>query len=188
MMPRSLKLVPIVAFALLANAASRNVDEAHARAKTDFLTSVQHQLNPQNKDVGQQLWVLSERTFQGTLGNCYFWLTGISLATSALLCWYIAFLIQQRKRREIISAKLLAWYHNEFVCAREAVRSTTARSPEAPAQGSEDHSADVLSELSRLRQQVVSQEGTEKVLRAQINSLSKKLTEEKQKNKSLKPE
>jgi len=187
-MPHSLKLVAIVAFALFANAASRNVDEAHTRANNDFISSVKHQLNPQNKDVGQQLQAVSERAFQGTLGNGYFWLTGTSLATSAFLCWYIAFLIQQRQRRQIISAKLLAWYHNEFVCAREAVRSTTTRSPEAPAQGREDHSADVLSELSRLRQQVASQEGTEKVLRAQINSLSRKLTEEKQKNKSFKTE
>lgn len=183
-----LKIVTIIALAFVVSPAPTKVDEMHNRANSDFLSSVQHQLNPDNKDFGRQLQVLSQRTFEGTLGNSYFWITGLSLAASAFLCGYIAFLIQQRQRREIISAKLLAWYHNDLVCARQSVTSITALSSEEQAHQREAPSPDVLSELSRLRQQVASQEGTEKVLRAQINALTRKLADEKHKNKSLKPE
>jgi len=187
-MPHCLKLVTIMMLALVVSPASTKVDDMHRRANSDFISSVQHQLNPDNKDLGQQLQVSSQRTFQGTLGNTYFWITGLSLGTSALLCWYIAFLIQQRQRREIISAKLLAWYHNDLVCARQSARSITALSSEASSHQKEETPPDALSELSRLRQQVASQDGTEKILRAQINALTRKLADEKHKNKSLKPE
>ena len=188
MMVNCPKLVTVIVLALVVSPASTKVGEMHSRANNDFLSSVQHQLNPDNKDFGQKLQVLSQRTFRETLGEAYFWIAGLSLGASALLCWYIAFLIQQRQRREIISAKLLAWYHNDLVCTRQSVRSMTALSPEAPSHQREDPSPDLLSELSRLRQQVASQEGTEKVLRGQINALTRKLADEKQKNKSLKTE
>lgn len=190
MMTHSITVTTVMALVFFvgpAPSASDPMQRSASNAGNDFVTSLQKQMNPGNEDYGQKLQAGSALLLQETLGNAYFWVTATSLSGSFVSLWFMMYLIQQRQRREIISAKLLAWYHNELLCLRQSARPL---SPIASATDvvRDEPSPEVLAELNRLRQLVTSQEGTEKVLRSQINSLTKKLGEEKQKNKSLKVE
>jgi hypothetical protein len=173
--------------------------------------TVQRQLNPENRDYGKVLQHYAESTLGETLENVYFWATVTSLAAATTLSFFALHLMQQRASRELIPAKLLAWYHNELACSRNVAASNNGSvkidrrntdvsmnppaSPsksEAPQQNYQAATApsspDILLELSRLRQQITAQESTERVLRSQINALTKRLHEEKTRNKSIKAE
>lgn len=169
--------------------------------------TLQRQMNPDNRDYGKALQQYAGFALAETLENLYFWTTVTSLAAATTLSFFALHLMRQRTSRELISSKLLAWYHNELVYSRNAVATDnramkdteacsgssnpTAKTEalqEKSQSGTASPTPDVLLELSRLRQQVSAQESTEKILRNQINSLTKRLHEEKTRNKSIKAE
>lgn len=192
MILQSLIINSVMALVLVSSPSS-DTPQKRENAHKDFSAFVQDELNPHSNDYGREVQTFAEITFQQTLANAYFWFTAISLGGSGSLSLYIAHLIQQRKRREVISAKLLAWYHNELVTAREALSTivatlTASESANGISEHAADTSAETLGELNRLRQQVMTQAASERILKGQINTLTKKLNEERQKNKSMKVE
>lgn len=170
--------------------------------------TLQRQVNPDDRNYGAALQRYAAGTLAETLENLYFWTTVTSLAAATTLSLFALQLMRQRTGRELISSKLLAWYHNELAYSRNAApgdnramkdtetcfgsASPTAKSEplqtDSQAAMTVSPTADILLELSRLRQQITAQESTEKILRNQINSLTKRLHEEKTRNKSIKAE
>src|SRR5438270_10031829 len=70
--------------------------------------SIRAQINPGDRDYGQAVHQFAAVGLGETLESAYFWVTILSLACSAVLCFMLFHLRQQRTRRELISSKLLA--------------------------------------------------------------------------------
>src|SRR5579884_64654 len=177
--------------------------------RANFTDSVKMQINPSDRDAGKELSQHAEAILATTLDDIYFWATTSSLGVSVLLAFTLAHFLQQRQRREILTATLLSWYHNRLVCAlrdkseqsiekeapAQTLRAAVSATPSDPNPSmtttevgtiAGSSSPGMLEELTRLRQALNTRDNSEAVLRGQINSLTRRLNEEKQKNKSLK--
>ena len=170
-------------------------------------------INPTDKDYG----LLIEQARQGAKEVGFDMLPMFS-SVALLLGSFVVIVHQNRERshREIISARFLAWYHNELLRARDTARDAIARNNRlkkaideraeseptlktaAVAENVGPSAAmtkptpaaghDLVTEINQLRQKLVAQADTEKTLKQQISQLNNRLQEEKQKNRALKGE
>ncbi len=193
---------------------SYDPSQQHSQKQQDSLIDFAlKRLNPTNKDYGLSI----EQARQSALKVGLDMLPTLS-SVALLLGSFVVIVHQNRERRhrEIISARFLAWYHNELLRARDTARDAIARNNRlkkvldgraeseptlitaagaghggpspvvpkpAPAAGH-----DLVTEINRLRQQLVAQADIEKTLKQQINQVNNRLQEEKQKNRALKGE
>ena len=161
----------------------------------DLVSTVRQQFNPGAHDYGVDVQMEAEGLINATLLSVYFWICIASLGAASISALWLAQMYQRQQRRELIAARYLAWYHNQFVL----VRQRPPRSPSNHNQGSVDQPSslssvqevaqsqpDLVSDNTRLRQQIADHEALQKTLRDQINMLTRKLHDEKQRNKTIK--
>jgi hypothetical protein len=193
---------------------SYDPSQQHSRIQQDSLVDfVLKRLNPTDKDYGISIEQARQNAIE--IGRDMLpTLCSVGLLLSSFLV--IVHQSRERRHREIISARFLAWYHNELLRARDTARDAIARNnglkkvldkraeseltlttvavagnggsrpavlKPAPLAGH-----DLVTEINRLRQQLLAQADTEKTLKEQINRLNNRLQEEKQKNRALKGE
>lgn len=209
--------VCLLAVTLTASALPRSTydpSQQHFQKQQDSLIDfVLKRLNPANKDYGLSI----ERARQSAIEAGLDMLPTLS-SVALLLGSFVVIVHQSRERRhrEIIAARLLAWYHNELLRARDTARDAIARndrlkrvlegrgesaptmtsatlasnggpSPVGP-KPTPAASHDLVTEINRVRQQLIAQTDTEKALKQQISQLNNRLQEERQKNRALKGE
>lgn len=178
-------------------------------------------VNPTDRDYGQWIEQARSKAIQASLDSVP---QVLSVALLIAAFTIIAHQNRERRHREIIAVRFLAWYHNELVHARETARETIARNqglqtmideraeavpvtkgaltaPTSAAPSSGNGAIcqtlvapntvpiadrDLVTEINKLRQKMIVQEGTEKTLRLQISQLNTRLQDEKLKNRTLK--
>jgi len=182
----------------------------HQESLIDFVLK---RINPTDKDYGLLIEQARQRAIEVSLD-----MLPMFSSVALLLGSFVVIVHQNRERchREIISARFLAWYHNELLRARDTAREAIARnnrlkkaideraeaeptlkpatvagnggpSPAVP-KTTPVASHDLVTEINQLRQKLVAQADTEKTLKQQISQLNNRLQEEKQKNRALKGE
>jgi hypothetical protein len=188
--------------------------QPHSQRQQDSLIDfVLKRLNPDDKDYGLSIEQARQRGIE--IGRD---MLPTLCSVALLLCSIVVIIHQSRERghREIISARFLAWYHNELLRARDTARDAIARNnglkkvldgraeselmlktvavsgnggprPAPPKPAAVD-GHDLITEINRLRQQLMAQADTEKTLKQQISRLNNRLQEEKKKNRALKGE
>jgi hypothetical protein len=193
---------------------SYDPSQTHSRIQQDSLIDfVLKRLNPTDKDYGLSIEQARKSAIEMALDMLP------TLCSVALLLGSFVVIVHQsreRRHREIISARFLAWYHNELLRARDTARDAIARNnglkkvldgqaesePTLTMAAAADSGApsppvrkpgpvaghDLVTEINRLRQQLVVQADTEKALKQQISMLNNRLQQEKQKNRALKGE
>ena len=186
----------------------------HSQKQQDsFIDFVLKRVNPANKDYGLSIEKARQSAKEVGLDMLPTFSSVVLLLGSFVV---IVHQSRERRHREIIAARFLAWYHNELLRARDTARDAIARNncltkvlerrPEteptlrtAAVAGNDGPGSavpkpapvaghDLVTEINRLRQQLVAQEDTEKTLRQQISQLNNRLQQEKQKNRALKGE
>ena len=226
--PWLIRLIGILLVPLIASGQTprSNYDPAAnhtAKQSSGFIDFALQQLNPENTDYGQLLENGRRIAIEATVDDYYFWsnLTAILV----LLMMFCIFLRKRAllKRREVSTARLVAWYHNELFGAREhafelaakygQLKGTIEAEIEAkltqkPAKGeAARESNDLLGNINRsapnaqsdneqtlretikkMEQQAARDKETFSSLRQQITTLSRRLQEEQQKNRSQKHE
>ena len=186
----------------------------HSPKQQDSLIDfVLKHFNPTDKDYGLVIEQVRHSAVEAGLDMLPM------LSSVALLLGSLVVIVHQnreRSHREIISARLLTWYHNELLRARDTARDAIVRNnrlkkaiderPESEPMlkrpsvaGNGVPSAevpkptpvaghDLVTEINQLRQKLVAQADTEKTLKQQISQLNNRLQEEKQKNRALRGE
>ncbi len=104
---------------------ARQAGQQHSqKPQPGFLESTLKRINPAEKDYGEWLEQARSQAIE----------TGMRELPMVLACVLIgwSFLVilhqnKERKHREIIAARFLAWYHNELVRARETVHDAIIR-------------------------------------------------------------
>lgn len=193
---------------------SYDPSQQHSPKQQDSLIDfVLKRINPTDKDYG----LLIEQVRQDAIQAGFDMLPTFS-SVALLLGSFVVIVHQnrERSRREIISARFLAWYHNELLHARDISRDAIARnnrlkkaideaaeseptlktaavaanvgSSPAVSKPTQVAGHDLVTEINQLRQKLVAQADTEKTLKQQISQLNNRLQEEKQKNRALKGE
>jgi hypothetical protein len=216
-------LVPLIASGQTPRSNYDPATNHPSKQSSGFIDFVLKQLNPRNTDYGQLLEDGRRIAIEATIDDYYFWsnLTAILV----LLMTFCIFLRQRAliKRREVSTARLVAWYHNELFGAREQVFELTAkygqlkgtieaeieaRLTQKPAKGeaaressdplgnikgsapnAQSDNERVLREaIKKMEQQAARDKETLSSLRQQITTLSRRLQEEQQKNRSQEQE
>lgn len=89
-----------------------------------FLESMLKRINPTDKDYGEWLEQVRSDAIETGMREL-----PLVLACVLIVCSFLVIFHQnkERKHREIIAARFLAWYHNELVRARETVHDAVVR-------------------------------------------------------------
>jgi hypothetical protein len=95
-----------------------------AKQHDSLIDFVLKRINPTDKDYGEWLEQVRKSAIDVGLDSLPRLLSG-----ALLICSFVVIVHQskERKHREIIAARFLAWYHNELVHARETAREAISR-------------------------------------------------------------
>jgi hypothetical protein len=95
-----------------------------AKQHDSLIDFVLKRINPTDKDYGEWLEQVRKSAIDAGLDSLPRLLSG-----ALLICSFVVIVHQskERKHREIIAARFLAWYHNELVHARETAREAISR-------------------------------------------------------------
>jgi hypothetical protein len=95
-----------------------------AKQHDSLIDFVLKHINPTDKDYGEWLEQVRKSAIDAGLDSLPRLLSG-----ALLICSFVVIVHQnkERKHREIIAARFLAWYHNELVHARETAREAITR-------------------------------------------------------------
>jgi hypothetical protein len=95
-----------------------------AKQHDSLIDFVLKRINPTDKDYGEWLEQVRKSAIDAGLDSLPRLLSG-----ALLICSFVVIVHQskERKHREIIAARFLAWYHNELVHARETAREAITR-------------------------------------------------------------
>jgi len=177
------------------------------KQRGSFVDFVLNQINPGNRDYGQEIEDARQAVIAKTIDNFLFWSNSCALLLLASAFLVIAHQTKERKHRQIIVARFLTWYHNELLAAqmrtreqigkferlRKAVdaRPLTRSAPETPGLATTQApraagDGGLMVEVNALRQKIALVEQSENTLRQQNAQLSRLLREEQQKNHALK--
>jgi hypothetical protein len=106
-----------------------------------FVDFVLKQINPAGTDYGNTMEEARRMAIKESVQNIYFWTTATCLC---LLFIFSAMLVRddrQTKHREIIAARLLAWYHNSLVESRTITAAAIARNQQLQQSVDSSHEA-----------------------------------------------
>jgi hypothetical protein len=87
--------------------------------RESFIEFALRQINPQGKDYGQCLEDMRRTAIELTIDDYYYW-SNLTAIVGLLVTFCV--LLRQRtllKRRELSTARVLCWYHNELFAARD---------------------------------------------------------------------
>lgn len=187
-------IIKLACIVLLLSPAKASEQTAKTKSH-DFANTIRQQFNPAGHDYGVDVQTGAEVLIQATLLSVYFWICIASLVAASISSLWLVHMYQRQRRRELIAARYLAWYHNQFVLVRQRSPQSLLHQTQDPVNQSScqplvqevAHSqSDLVSDNTRLRQQVADHETIQKTLRDQINMLTRKLQDEKQRNRAIK--
>jgi hypothetical protein len=204
-------LLVLLAATLATTQAQRSTYDPAAKnpqkQRGSFVDFVLNQINPANRDYGQEIEDARKAVIAKTIDNFLFWSNSCALVLLASAFLVITHQTKERKHRQLIAARFLTWYHNELLAARtrtleeigkfERLRKTmdarplTRSVPETPELAAPQApraagDSELMVEVNSLRQKMVLVEQSQNTLRQQNAQLSRLLREEQQKNHALK--
>ena len=95
--------------------------------KTGFIEYYLGRINPQRIDYGESIQAARRRWVESSIGDLGFWTTLAMFLLSVLGFVLVLHQHQEKNRREIIAANLLAEYHNAWVEAGRRAEEAIAR-------------------------------------------------------------
>lgn len=100
----------------------------HATKSRDgFMDFALKQINPHDKDYGEQLGELRNMLVIETIDDIKSWALVVSLAILVLSFLFLLHQHREQNRRDLIAARFLAQYHNLWVDARSQVEEAIRR-------------------------------------------------------------
>jgi hypothetical protein len=162
----------------------------------DFALS---RINPDERDYGQAIEDTRSALIVNTIQNPLFLPLGCAVLLFAGASLMVGHQAKERRHRQIIAARFLAWYHNQLLDARELACEETARFEKlrkaidarqiAAAAERSSSAADqqLMIDNNALRQKITLMENAEKSLRQQNTELTRLLREEQKKLQKLRP-
>ena len=177
--------------------------------REDILDFALEKINPQDIDYGQRIEALRMNVVYDGLLSLGFWSTWLPPIMMLVAFGAVLWKDNDRKRREIITAHVLCWYHNGLVdahrentelrakCAQfsgcadhQPIDSNTAAGSKSSAQNASEQQ--VRAEVEQLRAENQQVRDTNKglsqnvaSLRQQVTTLTRRLEEEQQKNRKF---
>jgi hypothetical protein len=148
--------------------------------------------NPDDVDYGERIEEMRAALIAGTVQSPFFW--SIAWGVAMLLGSFAMVLHQERERkhRQLIAARFLAWYHNQLLDARERAseeleklqrfRKAVDQRDMAAASGDTVAGNELMSEINSLRQKLSLMENTEKIVRAENTALRRLVRQGQPKN------
>jgi hypothetical protein len=162
----------------------------------DFALS---KINPDERDYGQEIEDSRSRLIANTIQNPLFLPLGCAVVLFACAAGMVFHQSKERRHRQIIAARFLAWYHNQLLDARERAQEETERFEKlrkaidarqiaaAAERSSSNADQEVRIDNNALRQKITLMENAEKTLRQQNTELTRVLREEQQKLQKMRP-
>jgi hypothetical protein len=156
----------------------------------DFVLS---KINPDDRDYGQAIEDTRSALIANTIQNPLFLPLGCAVVLFAGAALMVVHQAKERRHRQIIAARFLAWYHNQLLDAREQACEETERFEKlrkaidarqiaaAAERSSATSDQGLMTDNNALRQKITLMENTEKSLRQQNAELTRLLREEQQK-------